>query len=68
MDFEPLNKLLDKKMDRKEFLIHIGAAVVAVSGVTAIIKSITDPHGKNKKKPASLKSSGGGYGKSPYGL
>lgn len=67
MNLEPLNKLLDKKMDRKEFLVHIGAAVVALSGITAIIKNITDPHAKIKKTSTKSLNVNHGYGSSPYG-
>lgn len=67
MDLEPLNKLLDKKMDRKEFLTHIGAVVVAVSGAAAIIKNLTEPRGRHRKTTKKAGKSSG-YGQSPYGI
>ncbi len=67
MDVEPLNKLLNKKMSRKDFLVHVGAAAVAVSGIAAIIKNIAEPKGK-KTKPPAQKSQKTGYGQSPYGI
>lgn len=69
MDFEPLNKLLNKKMNRKEFLLHVGAAVVAMSGIAAIIKNITEPHSKSKKsQPRDKQKRTVGYGQSSYGM
>ena len=50
--------LLNKKLTRKEFLTYIGAGVMAVTGVAAVIKALT-----NKKTEIS----GFGYGSGPYG-
>ncbi|HVQ44304.1 MAG TPA: hypothetical protein VMT30_05055 [Candidatus Saccharimonadia bacterium] len=57
---QSVRELLKKDVDRKEFLAHIGAAVVAVSGIAGIIKAVAEADGK--AKPIS-----GGYGASAYG-
>lgn len=38
------DELLSKEMTRKEFLIHIGLLLMAISGLSGIIRTITDPH------------------------
>lgn len=49
--------LLNKKMDRKEFLGYVGATTLAVTGVSALVNNVVDPS----------KSSSKGYGQSVYG-
>lgn len=36
-----LQELLDKQVDRKDFLKHVAFGVVAMTGVTALTKSMT---------------------------
>ncbi len=57
MPQSPLNHLLNTKMDRKQFIARSGAMVMALTGITGIIKSLT----LEETKHAS------GYGSSPYG-
>lgn len=35
-----LQELLDKQVDRKDFLKHLGFGIVALTGVTALTKSL----------------------------
>lgn len=35
-----LQQLLDKQVDRKDFLKHVGFGIVALTGVTALTKSL----------------------------
>lgn len=51
-----LDHLLERKVSRREFLAYIGAAILAVTGITALLKSL----GQTQK--SSL-----GYGSGPYG-
>lgn len=37
-----LQALLDKQVDRKDFLKHVAFGLVALSGVTALTKSLTN--------------------------
>lgn len=53
-----LNDLLDKEMDRKEFLVRTGAAVLAIVGVAGVLKSFHD---------ADSQSASQGYGAGAYG-
>lgn len=50
-------------MNRKEFLGYIGAAVLAVVGVSGMIKALLHHEGGSK----SSSSVGGGYGSTTYG-
>jgi hypothetical protein len=63
---EQLNTLLTKKMDRRDFLKHVGVGLVAVSGVSAIVKTL----GSVSTTTTPAKSAGTtmrGYGSSTYG-
>ena len=53
------NEILQKRMDRKDFLKHVGIGVAALTGVTALIKTLNPG--------SSVKEATGGYGASAYG-
>jgi hypothetical protein len=53
-----LDNLLQKPMDRKDFLKHVGLGIVALTGVATILKTL---NGVNAPKRSS------GYGSSAYG-
>ena len=54
-------KLLDKEMDRKDFLKHVGIAAVAMTGAGAILKTLS-------QQPTSRTANQAyGYGGSVYG-
>ena len=59
---QELNTLLNKKMDRKDFLKVVGVGVIAATGVGALLRTVnpTQP-----KKQASVAPQG--YGSSAYG-
>lgn len=56
---EQVQVLLDKKMDRQEFLKHVAIALVAMTGIGTLLRSLTQ---KSNGSTAS-----GGYGSSAYG-
>ena len=58
MAIRVLQDLLDKEMDRKEFLTHAGAAVLALVGIAGLLKSLND---------IGHKSVSSGYGSGSYG-
>lgn len=35
-------KLLEKEMDRKEFLLYVGVFLLAITGVSSLLKSISE--------------------------
>lgn len=53
-------ELLNKQMDRREFLLHIGALLLAVFGISALLRTLSDPDPFKKKDRL-------GYGSSGYG-
>lgn len=52
--------LLEKEMDRKEFLVFLGIVLLAVTGISGFLKTTT--HALNTPQKAKE-----GYGASPYG-
>lgn len=57
-------KLFLKKMERKEFLMYIGLFFLGISGITGLLKNITESVGRiapeNQQHPQS-------FGNGPYG-
>lgn len=60
-----LANLLAKKMDRKDFLKHVGIGIVALTGVGAMLK-VMSPLGSSDT-PKATQSTSYGYGSSIYG-
>lgn len=62
-----LNTILNKEMDRKDFLRHVGVAVMMFAGGGAIMQAIGSLQtGGRTPAPASRPASYG-YGSTPYG-
>lgn len=59
-----ITKLMNKPMDRKEFLKHIGVASLLVAGGGFIAKSLNI---FNDQKVSNKTAGGYGYGASVYG-
>ncbi len=58
---DQINALLVKEMTRKEFLQHIGSAMLIMLGISGVLKTLTSLNaGKSQKSEM-------GYGVSPYG-
>ncbi len=57
---DEVNTLLQKQMDRKDFLRHVAIGFAAIAGVTAIAKTIATMN--NGGKSQSM-----GYGVNSYG-
>lgn len=53
-----LNVLLEKEMDRREFLKHIGVGLVALTGASAILRALNGTSAPRRTA---------GYGASSYG-
>lgn len=53
-------QLLDKEMDRKDFLKHVGIGIVALTGFSAVLKALSQQTTSGSPKYA-------GYGGSSYG-
>ena len=61
-----IQAVFEKPMDRKEFLGYMGAAFLAVIGVSGMLKAILH-HGAGKGGGLSGRSVADGYGSSSYG-
>lgn len=53
-------KLLQKEMDRKDFLKHIGIGVIALTGLSAVLRTLV-------QHPTASNASQSDYGGSAYG-
>lgn len=57
-----VSALLNKKMDRQNFLKHVAVGMVAISGAGAALRLLNQ-----NQKPAATTSQSVGYGGSAYG-
>ena len=62
----PIKQLLEKPMDRKEFLRHIGIGILMVAGVGFLTQTLQQQLSRQGGASRSI-SSGYGYGASVYG-
>lgn len=60
MAHKNLQILFDKKMNRKQFLAHIGAGMLAIMGISGLLKSLVE---YNPEKRTVVNS----FGSSAYG-
>jgi hypothetical protein len=63
MSFESLQQLLDTEMDRKEFLLYIGAVLLSITGIAGLAKHLGLP--ESRLKSNAVKSND--YSRSAYG-
>lgn len=56
-----LQKLFQKNMDRKEFIAHVGAGLLTVTGMTGLLKHLVEYGGNSNRQVSD------GYGSSSYG-
>lgn len=57
-----LQKLMQKNMDRQEFLKHVGVGFAAIVGITGALKAISSLGAQTQDQPPV-----GSYGASAYG-
>lgn len=58
--------LMDKEMDRKSFLIHVAASVVALVGASAAFRALSGGSADSSSR-IGASNQAYGYGDSPYG-
>lgn len=61
-----IDEILQKRMDRKDFLKHVGMGVAIITGTAGIVKMFKPSNGKVASK-SSAQSVAMGYGASVYG-
>lgn len=63
---EHFQDLLQTEMDRREFLAYLGATLLAVVGISGLLRSLTNPTLLRPSWPGQAPSSNG-YGGGTYG-
>lgn len=63
VDTSGVKSLLEKDVDRKEFLQYVGVGALGVLGITTVIKNLEELFGKRSNHQVQ----NAGYGSSPYG-
>ena len=58
---EEVESLLHKEMDRRDFLRHVGIGLIALTGITALLRSLSGSGSNQQSQPRM------GYGGSSYG-
>lgn len=56
-----VNQLMEKEMDRRDFLKHVGIGFLALTGVAAIVKTLNTMSGTKE----TVGYGGGSYGGAP---
>lgn len=71
---QQFNNLLQKEMDRKDFLKYSGGVILAAVGVTGMVKLLLGQagialpiHSTPATQPTAVRDSAMGYGGSAYG-
>lgn len=62
---ENLKDLLQKPMDRKDFIKHVGVGVIALTGITTLLGSLTGRDGG--RQLLSQQNDDSAYGATTYG-
>ena len=58
-----LSQLLSQELTRKQFLLYLGLLLLTVTGVTGLVKTLSDPKLIHKQRTATQ-----GFGSGPYGV
>lgn len=62
MPIRLFDQLLAKEMTRKEFLLHLGFLLLAITGITGLLKTVSNPELLTARRKVST-----GFGAGPYG-
>lgn len=55
-------KILDQEIDRKEFFMYVGAAIMSIVGISSILKTFGEKQEGSSKSGQGLSYSMGAYG------
>lgn len=64
---QTINKIMQKNMSRKDFLAHMGALMLSVIGIAAIVRSLENFASPTTAGGNKNSSQGFAYGQSAYG-
>ena len=62
MQIALFEELLAKEMTRKEFLLHLGLLLLTITGITGLLRTVSNPNLLSKHKSVAS-----GFGSGPYG-
>jgi len=60
-------QLLEKEMDRKEFLQYLGAVFMIAIGLRGLLNALSELGGEGDRARSQQPQAGNGYGSSAYG-
>jgi len=63
-----LDALLSKNMTRREFLVHLGVILLAITGVTSLLNTLSSPNSLDFRKQTRQQFGSGSYGGSRKGV
>jgi len=63
MSSHHLSQLLSQELTRKQFLLYLGFLLLALTGISGIAKTLSDPKLIHKQRTATH-----GFGSGPYGV
>lgn len=63
MSSHHLSQLLSQELTRKQFLLYLGFLLLALTGISGIAKTLSDPKLIHKQRAAAQ-----GFGSGPYGV
>jgi hypothetical protein len=62
MNLDLFSELLSKEVTRKEFLLHLGLLFLALTGISGLLNTLSNPYpSRNKIQPQR-------FDRGPYGL
>ena len=62
MRFDSFTQLLSKRLTRKEFLLHLGLLLLALTGISALLNTLSNPNLTDKQPKTARR-----FGNGPYG-
>lgn len=62
MNISSFEKLLEKEMERKEFLLYLGLFLLAITGISNFLKSISESINTDKNTTTQHSFGSGAYG------
>lgn len=63
MQIKIFDELLSKEMTRKEFILHIGLLFFIITGISGLLKTLSNPNLTKKNTKITT-----GFGSGPYGV
>lgn len=69
MNSSSWNKLLNKNMNRREFLVHMAVGILTITGISGVIKSLSelDKDANKSNSNSAQRTTSLGYNSGAYG-